>query len=73
MVSFLVLSLMRREALLSVSRVWQADSFIPRCSHQSMIKAVSVSPRCKDFHCTPVLVYSLPSSYLCSHCLFALN
>jgi hypothetical protein len=29
--------------------------------------------RCKDFHCTPVLVYSLPSSYLCSHCLFALN
>jgi hypothetical protein len=22
---------------------------------------------------TPVLVYSLPSSYLCSHCLFALN
>jgi hypothetical protein len=29
--------------------------------------------RWKDFHCTPVLVYLLPSSYLQSHCLFALN
>jgi hypothetical protein len=29
MFSFLMLSLMRREVLLSVSRVWQADSFIP--------------------------------------------
>jgi hypothetical protein len=29
--------------------------------------------RCKDFHCTPVLVYLIPSSFLCSHCLFALN
>jgi hypothetical protein len=29
--------------------------------------------RCKDFHCTSVLVYLLPSPYLCSYCLFALN
>jgi hypothetical protein len=28
---------------------------------------------CKDFHCTPVLVYSPPSSFLCSYCFFALN
>ena len=28
---------------------------------------------CKDFHCTPVLVYSPPSSFLCYSCLFALN
>jgi hypothetical protein len=28
---------------------------------------------CKDFHCTLVLVYSPPSSFLCSSCLFALN
>jgi hypothetical protein len=28
---------------------------------------------CKDFHYTLVLVYSLPSSYLCCYCLFALN
>jgi hypothetical protein len=28
---------------------------------------------CKDFHCTPVLVYSPLSSFSCSYCLFALN
>jgi hypothetical protein len=28
---------------------------------------------CKDFHCTLVLVYLIPSSYLCSYCFFALN
>jgi hypothetical protein len=27
----------------------------------------------KVFHCTPVLVYSPPSSFSCSYCLFALN
>jgi hypothetical protein len=27
---------------------------------------------CKDFHCTPVLVYSPPSSFLCSYCLLLL-
>jgi hypothetical protein len=28
---------------------------------------------CKDFHYTPVKVYSPPSSFLTSYCLFALN
>jgi hypothetical protein len=28
---------------------------------------------CKDFHCTPILVYLAPSSYLCSYCPFALS
>jgi hypothetical protein len=27
---------------------------------------------CKDFHCTPVLVYLIPSSFLCSYCLLLL-
>jgi hypothetical protein len=43
------------------------------CSLNSALKGKYGLGRCKDFHCTPVLVYSPPSSYLCSHCLFALN
>jgi hypothetical protein len=39
----------------------------------SALKGKDELGQCKDFHCTPVLVYSPPSSYLCSHCLFALN
>jgi hypothetical protein len=37
------------------------------------LKGKGVLGQCKDFHYTPVLVYSPPSSYLCSHYLFALN
>jgi hypothetical protein len=44
-----------------------------QCSLKSELKGKGELGRCKDFHCTPVLVYSLPSSYLCCHCLFALN
>jgi hypothetical protein len=43
------------------------------CSLKSALKGKGELGQCKDFHCTPVLVYSSPSSYLCSHCLFALN
>jgi hypothetical protein len=43
------------------------------CSLKSALKGKGELGRCKDFHCTLVLGYSLPSSYLCSHCLFALN
>jgi hypothetical protein len=43
------------------------------CSLKNALKGKGELGHCKDFHCTPVLVYSPPSSYLCSHCLFALN
>jgi len=43
------------------------------CSLKGALKGKGELGRCIDFHCTPVLVYSLPSSYLCSYCLFALN
>jgi hypothetical protein len=43
------------------------------CSLKSALKGKGELGRCKDFHCILVLVYSLPSSYLCSPCLFALN
>jgi hypothetical protein len=43
------------------------------CSLKGALKGKYGLGQCKDFHCTPVLVYSLPSSYLCSYCLSALN
>jgi hypothetical protein len=43
------------------------------CSLKGALKGKGELGQWKDFHCTPVLVYSPPSSYLCSHCLFALN
>jgi hypothetical protein len=43
------------------------------CSLKGELKGKGELGPCKDFHCTPVLGYSPPSSYLCSHCLFALN
>jgi hypothetical protein len=42
-------------------------------SLKGALKGKSELRRWKDFHCTPVLVYLLTSSYLQSHCLFALN
>jgi hypothetical protein len=43
------------------------------CSLKGALKGKGELGRWKDFHCTLVLVYLVPSSYLCSHCLFALN
>jgi hypothetical protein len=43
------------------------------CSLKGGLKGKGEIGPCKDFHCTSVLVYSLPSSYFCSYCLFALN
>jgi hypothetical protein len=43
------------------------------CSLKCELKGKDELGPCKDFHCTSVLVYSSPSSYLCSHCLFTLN
>jgi hypothetical protein len=43
------------------------------CSVKGALKGKGELGRCKDFHCTRVLVYSLPSSSLCSYCLFAFN
>jgi hypothetical protein len=43
------------------------------CSLKGELKEKGELGPCKDFHCTPVLVYSPPSSFLCSYCLFALN
>jgi hypothetical protein len=43
------------------------------CSLKSALKGKGELGHCKDFHCTLVLVYSLPSSFLRSICLFALN
>jgi hypothetical protein len=43
------------------------------CSLKGALKGKGELGPCKDFHCTPVLVYSPPSSFLCSSCLFALN
>jgi hypothetical protein len=43
------------------------------CSLKGALKGKGELGPCKDFHCTPVLVYLIPSSFLCSYCLFALN
>ena len=43
------------------------------CSLKGALKGKCGLGRCKDFHCTPVLVYSPPSSCLYSYCLFSLN
>jgi hypothetical protein len=43
------------------------------CSLKSALKGKGELGRCKDFHYTPVLVYLIPSSFLCSLCLFALS
>jgi hypothetical protein len=43
------------------------------CSLKGALKAKNKLGRWKVFHYTPVLVYFLPSSYLQSHCPFALN
>ena len=43
------------------------------CSLKGELKGKGELGPCKDFHCTPVLVYSPPSSFLRSYCLFALN
>jgi hypothetical protein len=42
------------------------------CSLKGALKAKGELGPCKDFHCTPVLVYSTPSSFLCSYCLLLL-
>jgi hypothetical protein len=39
------------------------------CSLKGALKGKCGLGRCKDFHCTPVLVYLIPSSILCSNCL----
>jgi hypothetical protein len=43
------------------------------CSLKGALKGKGELGPCKDFHYTPVLVYSPPSSFLCSYCFFALN
>jgi hypothetical protein len=43
------------------------------CSLKGELKGKGELGPCKDFHCTPVLVYYPPSSFLSSYCLFALN
>jgi hypothetical protein len=43
------------------------------CSLKGEVKGKGEIGPCKDFHCTPVKVYSPPSSFLTSYCLFALN
>jgi hypothetical protein len=43
------------------------------CSLKGELKRKGELVPCKDFHCTPVLVYKPPSSFLSSYCLFALN
>jgi hypothetical protein len=43
------------------------------CNLKGGLKGKGELGPCKDFHCTPVLVYLIPSSFLCSYCLFALN
>jgi hypothetical protein len=43
------------------------------CSLKGALKGKGELGPCKDFHCTPVLVYLIPSSFLCSYCMFALN
>jgi hypothetical protein len=42
------------------------------CSLKGALKGKGELGPCKDFHCTPVLVYSPPSSFLCSNCLLLL-
>jgi hypothetical protein len=42
------------------------------CSLKGALKGKGELGPCKDFHCTLVLVYSPPSSFLCSSCLFLL-
>jgi hypothetical protein len=42
------------------------------CSLKGALKGKGELGPCKDFHCTPVLVYSPPSSFLCSYCLLLL-
>jgi hypothetical protein len=51
-------------------------TFVSKCSCCSLkgaLKGKGELGLCKDFHCTPVLVYSPPSSLLSSYFLFALN
>jgi hypothetical protein len=51
-------------------------TFVFKCTWFSLkgeLKGKGELGPCKDFHCTPVLVYSSPSSFLWSYCLFALN
>jgi hypothetical protein len=43
------------------------------CSLKGGLKGKGELVPCKNFHCTPVLVYSPPSSFLYSYCLFTLN
>jgi hypothetical protein len=43
------------------------------CSLKGELKRKGELGPYKDFHCTPVLVYKPPSSFLSSYCLFALN
>ena len=43
------------------------------CSLKSALKGKGELGQWQDFHCTTVLVYLTPSSFLCSYCLFALN
>jgi hypothetical protein len=43
-----------------------------RCSMKGTLKGKGELGPCKDFHCTPVLVYPTPSSFLCSYCLLLL-
>jgi hypothetical protein len=42
------------------------------CSLKGELKGKGELGPCKDFHCTPVLVYSPPSSFLLSYCLLLL-
>jgi hypothetical protein len=51
-------------------------TFVFKCTYYSLkggLKGKGELGPCKDFHYTPVLVYSPPSSFLSSYCLFALN
>jgi hypothetical protein len=50
-------------------------TFVFKCTWYSLkggLKGKGELGPYKDFHCTPVLVYSPPSSFLCSYCLFLL-
>jgi hypothetical protein len=42
------------------------------CSLKGELKGKGELGPCKDFHCTTVLVYLIPSSFLCSYCLLLL-
>jgi hypothetical protein len=42
------------------------------CSIKGALKGKNELGRWKDFHCTPIFVYLLPSSYLQFHCLLLL-